>query len=255
MALCSLAEVEIERSAEPLAFADTGDWDSLLGRFSEQFVPEALMVSFEVVVLDILADDSPKVVLAKRHDPPEALGFDRTHEALGEGVEIGTSDWKPHGADVSSFEDCAKRLGEEWIAIHDEVARVAQEAIDIVSKIASNLLHPSVVRVVGDASDVHAPGFQVNHEQDEIANESKRREHFNRKEIGRRDGVPVRLEKRWPRCAFASVRRGVNAMLGENSSDRVSADFVPDVSESAANARVIPRRVLAWPSGRLSSRL
>jgi hypothetical protein len=34
------------------------------------------------------------------------------------------------------------------------------------------LLHPSVVRVVGDASDVHTPGFQVDHEQHEIANES-----------------------------------------------------------------------------------
>jgi hypothetical protein len=126
-----------------------------VGRFGEQFVPEALMVPLRMVVVHILADDGPKVTFAKRHYSTEALGLDRTHEPLCIGIQIRTSCWQSHGADGSSFEDCAKCLREEWIAIHDEVSDVAQEAVDIVSKrpLRANAISGAVTASSGGTSD------------------------------------------------------------------------------------------------------
>jgi hypothetical protein len=54
------------REALALALANGRVSDSVVGRSSEQFVLESPMVSFEVIMLDVLADDSPKVPFAKR---------------------------------------------------------------------------------------------------------------------------------------------------------------------------------------------
>ena len=46
------------------------------------------MGSLVVIVLHVLRDRSPEVLLTEDYQSTQALGFDREHESLGEGVQI-----------------------------------------------------------------------------------------------------------------------------------------------------------------------
>jgi len=58
-------------------------WNAL-----DQPIVQSLMCPLGVVVLDVLLDRSTKMPFADWHDAIQALGFDREHESLGEGVQI-----------------------------------------------------------------------------------------------------------------------------------------------------------------------
>jgi hypothetical protein len=58
-----------------------------LGR--DQSIADTLVISFTVVVLNVLGDDLAQVPFAKRDHLAQTLLPDRAHEALSERVEIG----------------------------------------------------------------------------------------------------------------------------------------------------------------------
>jgi hypothetical protein len=49
------------------------------------------MVSLRMVVDEVLADRGAQMVLTEEHELVEALALDRTDEALGIGVQVGTA--------------------------------------------------------------------------------------------------------------------------------------------------------------------
>jgi hypothetical protein len=53
--------------------------------------------------------------------------------------------------------------------------------------IAGDLLGPSLVRMGGDAGDVHTAALEVNEEQHVVGHQSSKRQNFDREEVGRRE--------------------------------------------------------------------
>ena len=59
------------------------------------------------------------------------------------------------------------------------------KAIDRIREVACHQLHPSFVRLVDDAGDLHAPCCQLDDEKNVIANQSGPRDDFDREEVHR----------------------------------------------------------------------
>ncbi len=81
-ASCSLSIIVVQDSAQPLMTSD----GIIFGH--DDGVPDSLVMTLVVVMLDVLADGAPKVPFAERHDPTEALRFDREHETLRVGIGL-----------------------------------------------------------------------------------------------------------------------------------------------------------------------
>ena len=87
--------IEVEQAAEPLAPNDPAVCVGWFGRSDDQPVLDTLVISLAMVVLDELGDHVPKVSLAERHDPIEALTPDgertnRSAKALRSGLRGGS---------------------------------------------------------------------------------------------------------------------------------------------------------------------
>src|SRR5262249_1192292 len=63
-------------------------------------------------------------------------------------------------------------------------------------------------------------------------------------EVGRRQAVPMSGEERLPGRLRAALGCGLDAVVPEDSLDRVAGDFVAEAVQPAADSRVAPRRVL-----------
>ena len=80
------------------------------------------MIALDMVVLDELGDGVPQVPLTKRHQLAEALGLDGQHELLREGVQVRAVRRELEALDASLTKDRAEGVGEERVAVVDEVA-------------------------------------------------------------------------------------------------------------------------------------
>jgi|GEM_PF-6456144 hypothetical protein len=59
------------------------------------------MVSFGMIVVDILMEELPEVSLAQRNDVFQAFSSDRTDETLC-GVQVRASRWQPHATHTAA---------------------------------------------------------------------------------------------------------------------------------------------------------
>jgi hypothetical protein len=91
----------------------------------------------------------------------------------------------------------------------DQVALAAQEAIDAVGQIASDLPDPRVVRMADQTGNMHTAGLEVDDEPDDVADETAEREGLDGEEVGRRDHAEVRLEEGLPRHRLAAFGSGI----------------------------------------------
>ena len=241
---CRFSVVVVEKPTEPLTTRDSVlDSAGPLIRL-DQLAPETLMMALGVIMRDVFISCHAQVPLAERNDSMETLGFYREHEPFGVGVQIWTSPWKAHALHAGALENPAERLRKQRIAIHDQVSRVAQEAVDAVGQILRHLVGPRARRLARDAGDRDGAGLQVDHEEDRVADETSQRQHFDGEEVGCGDHAPVRLQERLPRRPLPSFRRGLDAVLLQDSLDRAALDLVAESIECVANSGVVPARVL-----------
>ena len=66
----------------------------------DQPVPEALVVSLHVIMLNILVDRVSEVLPAEEDHSIKTLGLDRSDKSLGVSVQIRTFGWEPHATDA-----------------------------------------------------------------------------------------------------------------------------------------------------------
>ena len=87
----------------------------------------------------------------------------------------------------------------------------------MVGERAGYLLHPRGAGLGVDASDLYTARLQLDHEEDEIPLETGEREHFNRKEVGSCEAIPLR-EQTVTNCSDRlTVLVGFAAILMEPS--------------------------------------
>ena len=96
-------------------------------------------------------------------------------------------------------------------------------------RVARDLRYPCAIWLPDHAADLHPPGLEVDHEQQEVANESSEREHLEREEVRRGDRTQVRAKERLPRHPLAACRCRLKAVPPKDPLDRVAADLVTEV--------------------------
>ncbi len=129
--LRGVAVVEGQQPAESGAAAD-GAAVVVARRawLDNQPIAEALVISFEMIMLDELSNDVAQVALAQRNELVQTLGLDGEHKPFGDGVQVRAARRQAHGGHAAGAQDVAKLSGKERIAIEDEIAGVAQESVD-----------------------------------------------------------------------------------------------------------------------------
>ena len=77
-----------EHPAEPFSALDRAVVGSRAAHSKRALVVQPLVSPLAVVVLYVLVDRVSRMPFAENDHPFKALGFDRAHKPLGEGVEV-----------------------------------------------------------------------------------------------------------------------------------------------------------------------
>jgi hypothetical protein len=165
----SLTVVEAQDTTEPLSACDGAAVVSRCSTLNEA-TTQTLVKPVGVIVGGVLGDQVSEVSLAKDEKLVQGLVLDGPDEALGMGIEVGAARRQLDWFHTTRLEEVLKRLGEEGIAVVDEVAGVSEKAVDRVGDVFGNLFHPFAVWVTSNPGDLDASRFELNHEEDEIAN-------------------------------------------------------------------------------------
>ena len=134
------------------------------------------------------------------------------------------------------FEDRFERVSEERVAVVNEMLGIAQEPIDRIGEVASNLLHPLAVWIDANACDLDLASLELNHEEDRVANGSEDSQNLDVEEVTCVETVPMRPHELIPSPLLLAFRSGNDADPMEYVGDGVAADvdlqtFVHDVAD------------------------
>jgi hypothetical protein len=117
------------------------------------------------------------------------------------------------------------------VAIIQKVTTGTQDAASVHGRIAGDLLHPWLVRMGGDAGDVHTAALEVNDEQDVVGHQSSKRQNLDREEVGcREEGEVGPNEFRSGGRTFAFLR-GRYTVVAQHIVDCLIGDIIPEIGE------------------------
>jgi hypothetical protein len=131
-----------------------------------------------------------------------------------------------------------------FVAVMQQVATSAHRTSGLIDCIASHLCHPSFGGVSVYAGEGNAPALQVKKEEDVIRNETKPRQGLNGAEVCPGEDGHVGGDELLPLRALAACRGWRDAVALQNVSDRLIADLMAEIGESASDTIVIPAFVL-----------
>ena len=83
----------------------------------------------------VLLDDAPEVLLAKDHHAIQALGLDREHESLRDGVQIRAARRQPDRSDACTLQQLAELSCEQGILVVYEEPLLSQETTEVVDQV------------------------------------------------------------------------------------------------------------------------
>jgi len=121
-----IAMIEVEQSTKPLTSLDVSD-GAFCGAFGrrrqrKQAVADALVISFQLIVLDVLGNELSEVPLTERNDAGETLTADGADEALSESVEVGAPGRQTHAADAAAEQQFRERSSKHRITVMNHKA-------------------------------------------------------------------------------------------------------------------------------------
>lgn len=104
-------------------------------------VPESLVRSFDVIVLDVLRDRMLKHRLAKEDHSLGAFLLDRSDKAFREGVQIRTSRGQLQRLGADGLEDHVEAGCELLVAIADQIPALPDHLFAVAGEVANDLSH------------------------------------------------------------------------------------------------------------------
>jgi len=152
-----------------------------------------------VVISAVFAERVSKGVLAEQDQTIETLGLDLEHPALRDRVHVRSLERGSHDLGAGVHQDASELSGELAVAVDDQVADVAEEAVGGVREIARHLCHERRIGVGCDPCDVHSARGVVDHEQDVVSHEAACGPDLGGEEVSGGDHIGVRPEERAPR--------------------------------------------------------
>ena len=117
-------------------------------------------------------------------------------------------------------------------------------AVERVGQVAGDLLHPLVMRMIGDAAEDDAAGVKLDEEEDVEAAREASVDSVSKK-VGGPDDRPVLGDELRPGALAAQLRIGRQAGLAEDVGNGGTADLVAEVTELIADPGVAPGGILA----------
>jgi hypothetical protein len=207
----------------------TGDWHIAPGLGADgeqQHVSHSLMISFVVVVGHELANGAPQRIFADEDQSVETRFFNGPNEALRVCVEIWGTRRQADGLDTRRAQGLAKRLGEERIAIVNQVAFPDKASLDRIADLPTAVNHAVTIWLRYDAGDFNVARRQVDYEEDGEAGESALNPDFDGEEVGGREDAPVSAQELLSGRSVLPLRRRINAVFFQDVGNCPSADRV-----------------------------
>ena len=171
------AAVAFEKSTKSLFASNFGERDcrrlihlrfglSLSGfRLADQFVVQALVRSFFVVVdFELLAQDI-HVLVSKDDEMIETFLLDRLDEPFGEGDHVRRTDRRPLCLNLSLFQGRNERLRVLPVIIQHQNLAFRAFRLDRLNELCRLPNHPLFIRLVGRRRNIDSTSFDVDEDQ------------------------------------------------------------------------------------------
>ena len=126
------------------------------------------MISFGVIVRDVLANSCSKRIFAKEDHSFQAVFLDRPDKPFRIGIQVGRSWWKLHRVDSGLVEEADKILRVERIAVINQISILLQETILAIGDVASDLSHSESIWASRDSAELYSSRRQLNEEEDQV---------------------------------------------------------------------------------------
>jgi hypothetical protein len=120
---CCVPIVEIENATEPLSSHDAAV--PVNPRLDYKPIAKPLVVSLEVIVLDILGNQLAQMPLAEWYDAPQAFLAEGAHSSFREGVQVRASGRQLDDLYARGLEDFVELLREHRVMVVNEISHVA----------------------------------------------------------------------------------------------------------------------------------
>ena len=205
--LCGSAVIVLQHSTETRTRQDGADILRMIPTSLDQSVVDSLVVSFRVVVLNVLVDRISEMPFTEDDHSIKALRFDRSDETLSVSVQVRTFRWEFHTTDTSSRERRRKLRRVQRVTIMNEVTFLEEESVKAVCQIPRHLVHPGSIWFWSDACDLNPTRRELDGEKHHVANEAERRPYLHREEVAGRKGVPVITNELVPRSLSRTLGR------------------------------------------------
>jgi hypothetical protein len=148
------------------------------------------------------------------------------------------------GLDAGLCQQAGELAREQRIPIMDEIAVCFQEAVLAVGDVAGDLLHPQAVWRFGDSADLHAPGSDLDKEEDHEALQAVLRPDFDCEEISGDNLVRMPGEELLPRGLSLPVRRRFDPVPPQDVRNGTGRNLVAEIGHRTLDAVVAPVAVL-----------
>ena len=114
------------------------------------------MIPLAMIVIDEFLEGPTEMVLAERHDPIEALVFDRPHKSFGVRVRIGRLKRCPHDVHSGLAQHALHILAPLSVTVTDQHPTIAQQAVDCGER-STDLAHEEIIGMRLGPHDLHTP--------------------------------------------------------------------------------------------------
>ena len=201
------AIVVFEQSSEPCAFYDfTCIPVGFHLRFDDPVI-DALMGPLHVVMHHVFGDGFAQRILAEKDDMVEAFPFDCLHETLRVTVHHRHVNRQAPRGCACTAEEVTELLGEERIAVVNQILLAVQEPVEGVGQVASDLHHEGSRILATDVCDLDLARKHIDHEVDAEHGQALQRPDWHEEEVGGGDLLGMDAHELFPRHTASPLGR------------------------------------------------
>src|SRR5712691_8598463 len=123
------------------------------------------MIALVMIMLHILLERMPQGAFTKQNQAHETLLFDRSHQPLRIGIQIGRPWQQWYTLHSSRIDETLKRQAEFIVSVMDQILPRREEAPFVHGDVPRHLGHPRLIGMGRDSRDMDFPAAQMDEKQ------------------------------------------------------------------------------------------